>query len=132
VERAVLYEELRGLDETRHRFISLASHELRTPAAAVYGAAATLRGRARDLAPEVAEELQKTLYEQSARLAGLIPRSAGSSVPGSGLGLAIARSYALAHGGDLIYDSVSPSGARFEPVLPQPEAAKPTSRIARR
>src|SRR5438105_5944199 len=72
VERAVLYEELRRLDETRHRFISLASHELRTPAAAVYGAAATLRGRARDLAPEVAEELQKTLYEQSARLAGLI------------------------------------------------------------
>jgi len=132
VERAVLYEELRRLDETRHRFISLASHELRTPAAAVYGAAATLRGRARDLAPEVAEELQKTLYEQSARLAGLIPRSAGSSVPGSGLGLAIARSYALAHGGDLIYDSVSPSGARFELVLPQPEAAKPTSRIARR
>src|SRR5438270_7820 len=72
VERAVLYEELRRLDETRHRFISLASHELRTPAAAVYGAAATLRGRARDLTPEVAEELQKTLYEQSARLAGLI------------------------------------------------------------
>jgi signal transduction histidine kinase len=37
---------------------------------------------------------------------------------GSGLGLAIARTYARAHGGDIVYESVTPHGARFEVVLP--------------
>ena len=47
---------------------------------------------------------------------------------GTGLGLAIARSYARAHGGDLVYEPAQPSGSRFElvlpvgaPVLPEPE-----------
>ena len=38
---------------------------------------------------------------------------------GSGLGLSIARSYARAHGGDLVYENVPPHGARFELVVPQ-------------
>lgn len=42
----------------------------------------------------------------------------GVSSVGSGLGLAIARAYARAHGGDIIYSPVAPSGARFELVLP--------------
>ena len=43
---------------------------------------------------------------------------------GTGLGLAIARSYARAHGGDLIYEQAEPYGARFEVVLPSaPPAA---------
>jgi signal transduction histidine kinase len=37
---------------------------------------------------------------------------------GTGLGLAIARSYARAHGGDLFYSAVRPTGSRFELVLP--------------
>jgi len=37
---------------------------------------------------------------------------------GSGLGLAIARSYARAHGGDLVHEPVLPHGARFELVVP--------------
>ena len=37
---------------------------------------------------------------------------------GSGLGLAIARSYARAHGGDLIHEPVDPQGARFQLVVP--------------
>jgi signal transduction histidine kinase len=37
---------------------------------------------------------------------------------GAGLGLAIAKSYAQAHGGDLIYDELHPHGARFQLVLP--------------
>jgi len=36
---------------------------------------------------------------------------------GTGLGLAIARSYARAHGGDLLYHGVG-AGARFEFVVP--------------
>jgi signal transduction histidine kinase len=41
-----------------------------------------------------------------------------ASSVGSGLGLAIARSYARAHGGDIIYTPAAPSGARFELVIP--------------
>ena len=37
---------------------------------------------------------------------------------GSGLGLAIARSYARAHGGDLVHANVRPHGARFELIVP--------------
>jgi signal transduction histidine kinase len=37
---------------------------------------------------------------------------------GTGLGLAIARSYAHAHGGDLLYEPAEPSGARFRLVIP--------------
>jgi signal transduction histidine kinase len=37
---------------------------------------------------------------------------------GSGLGLAIARSYARAHGGDLMHEHIEPHGARFELIVP--------------
>ena len=49
---------------------------------------------------------------------------------GSGLGLSIAKSYAQAHGGELVYESAHPNGARFELVLPRPhadEASEPGS-----
>lgn len=42
---------------------------------------------------------------------------------GSGLGLSIARSYARAHGGDLVYHDVPSHGARFELVVPQTGAS---------
>jgi signal transduction histidine kinase len=41
---------------------------------------------------------------------------------GSGLGLAIARSYARAHGGDLLYHHRNSPGALFELVLPRTTA----------
>jgi signal transduction histidine kinase len=37
---------------------------------------------------------------------------------GTGLGLAIARSYARAHGGDLVYEDAEPHGACFRLILP--------------
>ena len=55
------------------------------------------------------------------RLFDRFSRSEGSAngVPGSGLGLAIARSYAHAHGGEILYRPAEPTGARFELVLPR-------------
>ena len=47
-------------------------------------------------------------------------RVARSTPGGTGLGLAIARSYARAHGGDLIYEDGVPHGACFRLVLPMP------------
>jgi len=47
-------------------------------------------------------------------------RGEGSRVvtAGTGLGLAIARSYARAHGGDLVYEDAVPHGACFRLILP--------------
>ena len=42
---------------------------------------------------------------------------------GTGLGLAIARSYARAHGGDLLYEDAEPHGARFRLVIPTEQEA---------
>jgi signal transduction histidine kinase len=57
----------------------------------------------------VPEEVRLRLFERFAR---------SGDAGGSGLGLAIARSYARAHGGDIVYEPAEP-GARFELVLPQ-------------
>jgi signal transduction histidine kinase len=228
LERALVHEELIRLDRIRHSFVTIASHELRTPAAAVVGAALTLTGQAEHLSAEDEQQLKEMLAEQALRLSRLIdqlldvsrlenealdlqPRpmrlaeqlkslvgtvapdgtveidvpadmeleadpaalerivsnlvanalrygkqpvvvsaeqtdrhvrvrvsDAGAGVPkdlepklfdqfargsnsqgspGAGLGLAIARSYARAHGGDLVYLG-SPGGTRFELILP--------------
>jgi signal transduction histidine kinase len=58
----------------------------------------------------VSEDVRSRLFERFAR--------SESAALGSGLGLAIARTYARAHGGDLVYDQRD-RGARFELILPQ-------------
>jgi signal transduction histidine kinase len=227
IERARLHEGIVQLEQLQANFVAIASHELRTPATAVYGVLVTLASRGDDLAPELREELLRTGVEQGDRLRRLLEElldlsrldagavrvdakpivlrtvlaqivhetvppgtrveldvpsdlaavvdeivldrvvsnllsnaarygappvrvcaeqrdrhlriavtDEGRGVPeevrlrlferfarsgdagGSGLGLAIARSYARAHGGDIVYEPAEP-GARFELVLPQ-------------
>jgi signal transduction histidine kinase len=71
LERALVHDELVHVEELQRRFVALASHELRTPAAAVYGAAATIWHRRDQLSPELMEQLIEVLYYQSERLARL-------------------------------------------------------------
>jgi signal transduction histidine kinase len=59
----------------------------------------------------VAEEIRLSLFERFARTE--------STNVGSGLGLSIARSYARAHGGDLVHVPGA-TGARFTLTIPQP------------
>ena len=61
----------------------------------------------------VAAEFVPDLFERFSRSEG--SRAVGV---GTGLGLAIARSYARAHGGDLLYEDAMPHGAKFMLVLP--------------
>ncbi len=75
----------------------------------------TVRLIVEDRGEGVEEELVDRLFDRFSR-SRTKPQAAG----GAGLGLAIARSYALALGGDLVYEHASP-GARFTLVLP-PEA----------
>jgi signal transduction histidine kinase len=72
IERGRLHEELILLDELRANFVAIASHELRTPAASVYGAVATLFERGAELPPETREELLRIAYEQGDRLSRLL------------------------------------------------------------
>ncbi|MBA2357776.1 MAG: GAF domain-containing protein [Actinobacteria bacterium] len=70
LERAV--EELRRIDAVKRDFISIASHELRTPIAVVHGITSTLHLRGEHLRPDQLVELRATLYEQSSRLTSLV------------------------------------------------------------
>jgi signal transduction histidine kinase len=73
-----------------------------------------LRVRVEDRGSGVPAEFVPDLFERFTRERGSIDRAGGT-----GLGLAIARSYANAHGGDLVYSEAQPHGASFELVLPQ-------------
>jgi GAF domain-containing protein len=72
IERARLHEETVQLDELQRNFVAIASHELRTPAASVYGALATLRGRADQLSEEIREQLSEIAWQESDRMRRLI------------------------------------------------------------
>jgi signal transduction histidine kinase len=72
LEKAIEHGELRRLNELKSQFAALASHELRTPAAAIYGAVRTLDERDAHLSPEHRTELRQMLSEQSKRLFELV------------------------------------------------------------
>ena len=65
-------EELRRLSALRADFVSLVSHELRSPMAAVIGASRTLQQRWRELQPEQREAFLALIGDETTRLAALI------------------------------------------------------------
>jgi signal transduction histidine kinase len=65
-------EELRRLSELRDDIVSLVSHELRSPTAAVLGAAETLRQRWPELSGEQRDALLDVVAEESKRLGVLV------------------------------------------------------------
>jgi signal transduction histidine kinase len=68
LEKELLREQMRRLDEAKTQFIALASHELRTPIQIVYGVVATLHHRGSELREEQLVELRGVAYEQAERL----------------------------------------------------------------
>ena len=65
-------EELRRLSTLRADFVSLVSHELRSPMAAVIGSARTLQQRWRELKPAQRESFLALIADETNRLATLI------------------------------------------------------------
>lgn len=61
----------------------------------------------------VPDEFVPRLFDRFTRSSASRARSEGA-----GLGLAIVQAYARAHGGDIVYETAEPQGARFEIVLP--------------
>ena len=64
-------EELRRRERAQADFVSVASHELRTPIAVVHGIASTLHERGDALEPGQVSDLLRMLGEQTTRLAAL-------------------------------------------------------------
>jgi signal transduction histidine kinase len=65
-------EELRRLSALRADFVSLVSHELRSPMASVIGSAQTLKLRWRELTPDQRESFLALIAHETSRLADLI------------------------------------------------------------
>jgi signal transduction histidine kinase len=65
-------EELRRLSALRADFVSLVSHELRSPMASVIGSAQTLKLRWRELTPDQRESFLGLIAHETSRLAELI------------------------------------------------------------
>lgn len=72
IEKARLHDDIVRLDQLKLNFVAVASHELRAPATAVYGALATLRERGDALSPEIQRQLSETAWEQADRLRRVI------------------------------------------------------------
>ena len=72
LERAIEHGELRRLNELKSQFIAVASHELRTPVAAIYGALKTLNARETELTAEKGMVLRRMLSHQAERLYELV------------------------------------------------------------
>jgi signal transduction histidine kinase len=72
-----------------------------------------LRLTVEDVGKGVSPEFIPDLFERFTRSEG-----SRAVAGGTGLGLAIARSYARAHGGDLVYENAEPHGACFRLILP--------------
>ncbi len=68
IDRAQAHSEILRLDQMKLNFVAVASHELRGPAAALYGAAITLRGRGDELSTDTRALLEQTIFEQADRL----------------------------------------------------------------
>src|SRR5262249_53885153 len=62
----------------------------------------------------VAEQEREKIFEPFYR-----STRAGAPSKGFGLGLALARQIARAHGGDVLYEPLSPGGSRFRVTLPR-------------
>ena len=65
-------EELRRLSALRADFVSLVSHELRSPMASVIGSARTLQAHWRELGPEQRQAFLGVIADETSRLAALI------------------------------------------------------------
>ncbi|HEX4929361.1 MAG TPA: ATP-binding protein [Gaiellaceae bacterium] len=70
-ERATA-DELRRLSALRADFVSLVSHELRSPMAAVIGSARTLQQRWRELRPDQREAFLAVIADETTRLSALV------------------------------------------------------------
>jgi signal transduction histidine kinase len=100
-------DELRRLSALRADFVSLVSHELRSPMASVIGSARTLQERWRELSPEQREAFLALIADETTRLASLIGDVLDTSRIEAGT---FSFSFAPVDVGELVRETVSAAG----------------------
>jgi signal transduction histidine kinase len=111
-ERATV-EELRRLSALRADFVSMVSHELRSPMAAVIGSAKTLHQRWRELTPEQRESFLGLIEHETNRLAELVGDVLDTSRIESG---SFSYSFADVDLGELIQESAAAAASGQDEV----------------
>jgi two-component system phosphate regulon sensor histidine kinase PhoR len=119
-------EELRRLSALRADFVSLVSHELRSPMAAVIGAARTLQDRWRLLSPEQREAFLALIADETNRLAALIGDVLDTSRIEAGT---FSYSFADVDLGRLVEDAVATASVGQDEVLVRATVAERVPRI---
>jgi signal transduction histidine kinase len=120
-ERATV-EELRRLSALRADFVSLVSHELRSPMAAIIGSAATLHHRWRELSPEQRESFLALIEHETKRLADLVGDVLDTSRIESGT---FSYSFQDVDVGDLIRESAELAESAQDEVVVRPHVDEP-------
>ena len=119
-------EELRRLSALRADFVSLVSHELRSPMASVIGASRTLEQRWRELSPEQRNSFLSLIAEETTRLATLIGDVLDTSRIESGT---FNYSFADFDLGELVRETVSTAQVGQDEVRLDAVASEPLPRI---
>jgi signal transduction histidine kinase len=101
-------EELRRLSALRADFVSLVSHELRSPMAAVIGSAKTLHERWRELSPDQRESFLALIEHETNRLAELVSDVLDTSRIETG---SFSYSFADVDVGELVQESAAAAGS---------------------
>ena len=115
-------EELRRLSALRADFVSLVSHELRSPMASVIGSAKTLRQRWRELTPEQRESFLGLIDHETARLADLVGDVLDTSRIESG---SFTYSFSDVDVGELVRESAAAAERGQDEVAVRAEVAAP-------
>ena len=115
-------EELRKLSAMRADFVSLVSHELRSPMAAVIGSATTLRARWRELSPDQRESFLALIEHETKRLADLFGDVLDTSRIESG---SFSYSFADVDVGELIRESAALAESGQDEVAIHPRVDGP-------
>jgi signal transduction histidine kinase len=119
-------EELRRLSALRADFVSLVSHELRSPMAAVIGAARTLQDRWRQLTPDQREAFLALIADETSRLAALIGDVLDTSRIEAGT---FSFSFTDVDLGRVVQDAVSVASVGQDEVRVRAEIVEPLPRI---
>jgi signal transduction histidine kinase len=106
-------EELRRLSALRADFVSLVSHELRSPMAAVIGAARTLQQRWRELRPDQRDSFLDLIAGETNRLAQLVADVLDTSRIEAGT---FSYAFADVEVGRLVLDTVAAAGVGQDEV----------------
>jgi|tagenome__1003787_1003787.scaffolds.fasta_scaffold20966182_2 signal transduction histidine kinase len=119
-------EELRRLSALRADFVSLVSHELRSPMAAVIGAARTLQDRWRQLTPDQRDAFLALIADETNRLAALIGDVLDTSRIEAGT---FSYSFTDVDLGRVVQDAVSVASVGQDEVRVRADLAEPLPQI---